>query len=65
MRARVFATVSGQNTAVLLRGPDADGGIDVGSSDSMDGVLEFTSGEPFEECIFLVRSGGRVAYVKS
>ena len=31
----------------------------------MDGVLELTSGELSEECIFLVRSGGRLAYVNS
>jgi NADPH:quinone reductase-like Zn-dependent oxidoreductase len=71
--ARVLATASGRNAAALLRKLGADGVFDARKDDAVerlralaqggiDAALALAGSEDLEQCLDLVRSGGRVAY---
>ena len=72
-RARVLATASGSDAAALVKRLGADAVIDARRSDAteklkavapkgIDAALVLASNEKLEECLSLVRPGGRVAY---
>lgn len=73
LRARVLATASSRDAALLVRRLGADAIIDARSDDvvetlrdlapdGLDGVLALAGGDELERCLELVRAGGRVAY---
>lgn len=72
-RADVLATASGRDAAALLRRLGADGVFDARSDDAVerlralapdgiDAALALAGGDTLEQCLGLVRAGGRVAY---
>lgn len=72
-RARVFATASGRDAATLVRRLGADAVIDARSGsaieqlrklapDGIDTALVLAGGDSREECLDLVRPGGRIAF---
>ena len=72
-RARVLATATGRPAARLIQRLGADAVIDVRSRsgierlrslapDGLDAVLAFAGGDELEQCLDMVRAGGRVAY---
>ena len=72
-RARVLATASGRDARLLVRRLGADAVIDARSAgaiaqlrklapDGLDAALALAGGAALEQCLSLVRPGGRVAY---
>jgi NADPH:quinone reductase-like Zn-dependent oxidoreductase len=72
-RARVLATASGKDGLALVRRLGADAAVDGRRDDipaaarafapeGVDAVLAFAGGEALEQCVSVVRRGGRVAY---
>jgi NADPH:quinone reductase-like Zn-dependent oxidoreductase len=72
-RARVLATASGKDGVALVRRLGADAAVDGRRDDipaaarafapeGVDAVLAFAGGEALEQCVSVVRRGGRVAY---
>ena len=71
--ARVFATASGRDGSALVRRLGADAAVDGHrdnivkaarrfAPDGVDAVLAFAGGNALEQCLDVVRPGGRVAY---
>jgi NADPH2:quinone reductase len=72
-KARVLATASGRRASALVRRLGAEGVVDARSPnlperllglapEGLDTVLALAGGKALEQCIDLVREGGRVAY---